>query len=139
MRFGIKMRGLLIKVSVFLPLTIAAVVSIKFVSPILAPVIILTLLILIVYLNRVINRKLSSMWGPQLLSTGDYAIYEKGIYVKPVDIFYPWNELSTVRNDQSMVTFVFNDGTEISLPRDVINGLRDCHCLQGFDLNVGSK
>ena len=129
-----RMRGLLIKVSVFLPLAIAAVVSIRFVRPILAPVIILALLILIIYLNHVINKRLASMWGPQLINTDDYVIYEKGIYVKPVDIFYPWDELNTVSNDQSVVTFIFNDGTEISLSRGVVNGLKDCPCLQRFDI-----
>ena len=129
-----RMRGLLIKVSVFLPLAVAAVVSIRFVNPVLAPVIILALLILIIYLNHVINRRLAGMWGSQLLSIGDYVIYEKGIYVKPMDIFYPWNELSTVHGDQSMVTFVFNDGTEISLSREVVNGLRGCSCIQRFDI-----
>ncbi|ADN50659.1 hypothetical protein [Vulcanisaeta distributa] len=137
MRIGIRMRGLIIKVSVFLSLAIAAVVGIRFVSPVLAPIIILILLILVILLNKLINRKLASMWGPQLLSIDNYAIYEKGIYVKPMDAFYPWSELIMVRNDQSIITFVFNDGTEISLSESIIESLRGCPCINRIDNAVG--
>lgn len=139
MRIGIRMRGLIIKVSVFLSLAITAVVGIRFVSPVLAPIIILILLILVILLNKLINRKLASMWGgPQLLSIDNYAIYEKGIYVKPMDVFYPWSELTMVRNDQSIITFVFNDGTEISLSESIIESLRGCPpCINRIDNAVG--
>ncbi|ADY02304.1 hypothetical protein VMUT_2107 [Vulcanisaeta moutnovskia 768-28] len=132
MRIGIRMRGLIIKVAIFIPLAIAAVVGIRFIQPIFAPIIILTLLILVIIINRIINRKLLSIWGSQLLSMDNYVIYEEGIYVKPVDIFYPWSELITVRNEQSFVTFVFNDGTEISLLRSIIEGLGNCPCLMNI-------
>ncbi|GAB6947036.1 hypothetical protein JCM16161A_11660 [Vulcanisaeta sp. JCM 16161] len=137
MRIGVRMMGLIIKVFVFLSLAIAAVVGIRFVDPIFAPVIILTLLVLIILLNRIINRRLLSMWGSQLLSIDNYAVYERGIYVKPMDIFYPWDELITIRNEQSIITFVFNDGTEISLSRSVIENLRGCPCINKIDGVVG--
>lgn len=140
MRIGIRMMMLIIKVSVFLPLAIAAVVSIRFVTPIFAPIIILALLVLIIYLNGVLNRKLSRMWGLQLLSIDNYAIYERGgIYVKPMDIFYSWDELNGVRDDQLLITFVFNDGTEISLSRSIIEKLHGCPCLRGVKQQVVGK
>ncbi|WP_054841762.1 hypothetical protein [Vulcanisaeta distributa] len=138
MRIGIKMMGLIIKVSVFLSLAITAVIGMRFVNPIFAPIIILTLLILIIFLNKVINRKISNMWGgPQLVSIDNYTIYEKGIYIKPMDIFYPWSELITVRNEQSTLTFVFNDGTEISLSGSIIEHLQGCPCINRIDSVVG--
>ena len=128
MQFGFRMRGLIIKVVVFLPMAIAAVVGIRFAPPIFAPAIVLTLLILVILLNRVINRRLAGMWGLQLFSMDNYVIYERGIYVKPIDVFYPWSEMTSMGRDQSYVTFMFNDGTEISLPRDIIDGIQGCPC-----------
>ncbi|BDR93273.1 hypothetical protein [Vulcanisaeta souniana] len=128
MQFGFRMRGLIIKVAVFLPMAVATVVSIKFVPPIFAPVIVLALLILVILLNKAINKRLAGMWGPQLFSMDNYIIYERGVYVKPIDIFYPWSEVVSMGRDQSYVTFMFNDGTEISLPRDIIDGIQGCPC-----------
>ncbi|WP_243680689.1 hypothetical protein [Vulcanisaeta souniana] len=48
--------------------------------------------------------------------------------MKPIDIFYPWSEVVSMGRDQSYVTFMFNDGTEISLPRDIIDGIQGCPC-----------
>ncbi|MDT7864211.1 MAG: hypothetical protein RQ877_07360 [Vulcanisaeta sp.] len=120
MQFGFKLRGLLIKTLVFLSMAVVAVVSVRFVEPVFAPLIVFVLAVLVFVLNRVINRRLGNMWGRELLSIGSsYVIYEKGIYVKPMDIFYPWYELKTVTNSINSVTLIFNDGTEIALPNDV--------------------
>ncbi|MFP3485094.1 MAG: hypothetical protein RXO23_03850 [Vulcanisaeta sp.] len=130
MPYGFRLRGLIIKALIFLVMAIAAVVGMKFTTPIFALIIMLTLVVLIVMLNGVVNKKLDKILGRQILSIGSYIIYERGIYVKPIDIFYPWSELKDVINNSDSITLVFRDGTEISLPGSVNDYLRRCGCVR---------
>jgi hypothetical protein len=130
MPYGFRLRGLIIKALIFLVMAIAAVVGMKFTTPIFALIIMLALVVLIVMLNRVVNKRLNKILGRQILSIGSYIIYERGIYVKPIDIFYPWGELRDVINNSDSITLVFRDGTEISLPGSVNDYLRRCGCVR---------
>lgn len=133
MELGLRFRGLIMKTVIFLSLAIAAVFGIRFAPPIFAPIIIIALLISVIILNRVINKRLVRTWGREILSVGTtYVIYEGGIYVRPVDAFYPWSELRSVTRDLQGITFSFIDGTEITLPSNVETALRNCGCIHNL-------
>ncbi len=128
MRIGIRMRSLIIKVVVFLSMALVAVIGIRFVPLTIAPIIMTMLVILVVLANRIIDRRVMNVFGSKVLSLDNYIIYEKGIYVRPLDLFYPWNDLISANRNGDSIVLSFNDDTEITLPVNSIEGLRNCEC-----------
>ncbi len=115
-------RALLIKTLAFLSMAVAAGLSITLLSHVFIPLVFTALVILIIITNKLLNRRLWGYLGNEVARVGDYVIYERGVYIRPLDALYLWDDVVRVVDDSSGVTLVFSDGSSLTLPRGFVEG-----------------
>jgi len=121
---GVELRSRTLRALV-MSVIIAVVLMLAMKSTIIITLVLLSSLpIILLAINRFMHHYMRRGWGRLLASTPTHDVYERGIYIKGnLDLFASWDEVILL--DDEGTRLGLTDGTEIDVPQELANKVRN--------------